>query len=333
MRTKLQAQPQDKVNQISKNSKQIQRDSQPSKSTSTSPKSSPESQNKQSTVTKVTKKKELKPPKAPKPEKKESINLKVLLANTYDPDKLPDPTGWYMSEKLDGVRCYWDGKGNLYSRNGKVFYPPKYFVDELPQGFELDGELWTKRDDFQKCVSIVKRQDENDEWKSIKYMIFDAPGMKESGFSERYKKICQIVSKSKSQYLVALEHRICEGREDLMQEMERITSAGGEGVMLREPNSLYEQKRSNNLLKVKNFDDAEALIIGHEPGEGRLKGLLGALRVRDDEGKEFKIGSGFNDAQRADPPKIGQRVTFKYMGKSKGGIPRFPIYLRVHLGL
>jgi len=70
-----------------------------------------------------------------------------MLAQVYDPDKLPDPSGYYMSEKLDGVRCYWNGK-QLCSRNGKAFYPPKYFIEALPKDFELDGELWTTRDDF-----------------------------------------------------------------------------------------------------------------------------------------------------------------------------------------
>jgi DNA ligase 1 len=69
-----------------------------------------------------------------------------MLADVYDPEK-HDPTGWYMSEKLDGVRCYWDGK-NLYSRNGNKFYPPAYFKAALPKDFHLDGELWTKRNDF-----------------------------------------------------------------------------------------------------------------------------------------------------------------------------------------
>lgn len=114
-------------------------------------------------------------------------DIKAMLASVYEPEK-NDPTGWYMSEKLDGVRCIWDGK-NLYSRNGNKFYPPSYFKAALPKDFQLDGELWTKRDDFQKCVSIVKRQDENDEWKTITYMVFDAPAMGKATFTERYTKL------------------------------------------------------------------------------------------------------------------------------------------------
>ncbi len=115
--------------------------------------------------------------------------------------------------------------------------------------------------------------------------------------------------------------------------MDKVTGAGGEGVMLRNPNSKYETKRSDQLLKVKKFEDAEAVVIGHEPGTGRLTGLMGAIRVREANGTEFKIGSGFNDAQRAKPIKIGKTVTFKFMGRSKIGCPRFPIFMREHPGM
>lgn len=238
-----------------------------------------------------------------------------------------------MSEKLDGVRCYWDGT-TLYSRNGKKFYPPKKFIEGLPKDFTLDGELWTKRADFQRCVSIVKRQDENEDWlKEVKFMIFDAPGIGQMPFEERLKKINEVLSQSKNPYVQLLEHKLCKSKEHLMNEMDLVIEDGGEGVMLRKPDSKYEHKRSDKLLKVKKFDDAEATVIAYEPGEGRLKGLMGAIRVKSDDGKEFKIGSGFNDKQRANPPKIGSRITFKYMGKSNLGIPRFPIYMREHPGM
>ncbi len=70
---------------------------------------------------------EIKEAKSPK------ADLKVMLASVYEPEK-HDPTGWYMSEKLDGVRCIWDGK-NLYSRAGNKFYPPPYFKAALPKDF------------------------------------------------------------------------------------------------------------------------------------------------------------------------------------------------------
>ena len=104
--------------------------------------------------------------------------ISVMLAHNYDPEK-HDPTGWLMSEKLDGVRCYWNGK-NMYTRNGNPFYAPDEFKAKLPK-IALDGELWTNRDDFQKIVSIVRRQDkDSEEWKKIKFMVFDAPLVKGS---------------------------------------------------------------------------------------------------------------------------------------------------------
>lgn len=115
--------------------------------------------------------------------------------------------------------------------------------------------------------------------------------------------------------------------------MDKVTGDGGEGMMLRHPDSLYETKRSKQLLKVKKFEDAEAVVIGHEPGTGRLVGMMGAVRVREDNGTEFKVGSGFNDKQRRAPPKIGTKITFKFMGRSTGGVPRFPIYMREYHGI
>jgi len=82
-----------------------------------------------------------------------------MLAHVYDPEK-NDPTGWLMSEKLDGVRCYYDGVGKLYTRTGNPFYVPDWWKKNLPK-IAMDGELWTGRDDFQRCVSIVRKQDLN----------------------------------------------------------------------------------------------------------------------------------------------------------------------------
>lgn len=94
--------------------------------------------------------------------------------------------------------------------------------------------------------------------------------------------------------------------------MDVVLKAKGEGMMIKDPDSKYERKRSGFLLKCKKFDDAEATIIGIEKGTGRLAKLMGAIRVKTDAGIEFKIGSGFDDSQRAKPPKIGKRVTYKF---------------------
>jgi DNA ligase-1 len=93
---------------------------------------------------------------------------------------------------------------------------------------------------------------------------------------------------------------------------DNIIGGKGEGVMIKDPKSHYEGRRSYSLLKVKRFEDAECKVIGHNRGTGRCADMLGALQVEEADGKRFKIGSGFNDAQRRKPPKIGSTVTFKF---------------------
>lgn len=143
-----------------------------------------------------------------------------------------------MSEKLDGVRCYWDGK-KLYTRNGKPFYPPDFWINSLPKDICLDGELWTGRNDFQNTVSIVRRQDKNDEWEKVQYKVFDAPKLNMT-FSERYNKLKEVINEKEYPYVKLVEHKICESKDMLFEELELITKELGEGVMIRDPNSYYE---------------------------------------------------------------------------------------------
>ena len=113
------------------------------------------------------------------------------------------------------------------------------------------------------------------------------------------------------------------------EEMKKVMDLEGEGLMIKDPASYYENRRSESLLKVKKFDDAEAIVLAHEAGTGRCWNMLGALRVRHCvSGVVFKVGSGFTDAQRRKPPKIGCKITFKHQGVTKDNVPRFPIFLR-----
>jgi DNA ligase-1 len=115
----------------------------------------------------------------------------------------------------------------------------------------------------------------------------------------------------------------------LLAERDRVVREGGEGLMLRQPESAYEPGRSPTLLKVKPYDDAEATVIAHEPGKGKFAGKLGALRVRTDDGREFSVGSGFTDVERESPPPVGTVITYRFEGLTAKGLPRFPSYLRV----
>lgn len=256
--------------------------------------------------------------------------IDLLLAQSWDSSM--DPKGWLMSEKLDGVRSYWNGK-LLISRQGHPYLAPSFFTEGFPTDTSLDGELWVGRKQFQRCVSIVRRCDTDkhdfEEWKQVKYLVFDAPSLKKP-FEERLTYIQCLAERVASPYLSAHPHRNCEGTEHLNNELKRINDLGGEGLMLRQPGSLYECKRSRTLLKVKSFQDAEAVVIAHEPGHGKNEGLLGALRVRTADGREFKVGTGLSDADRKNPPAVGAHITYKFQELTVAGIPRFPSFLRVH---
>ena len=247
----------------------------------------------------------------------------LLLAHNYE-DSI-DPTNWLISEKLDGVRAYWDGK-KFISRLGNEFYAPNWFTKGLPD-FKLDGELWAGRKQFQKTVSIVRRFDAGDEWKQIKYFVFDAPAQN-SEFEQRLQKIDEYFKKNEAPYVEILEQKICKNKKYLQEELEKIIAVGGEGLMLRQAGSLYEVGRSSTLLKLKRFYDAEAKVIKHIAGKGKFKGMLGALRVITPEGVEFSVGTGFTDAERKIPPKIESTITYRYQELTNAGVPRFPSFVR-----
>ena len=126
-----------------------------------------------------------------------------------------------------------------------------------------------------------------------------------------------------------LTHAACRDAAHVLDELAKIEDLGGEGLMLRKPESAYVAGRSSTLLKVKSFLDAEAVVVGHEPGKGKLAGKLGAVVAKLPNGKRFSIGTGFSDKERHDPPPLGATVMFRYQELSDKGIPRFPTYVRV----
>lgn len=248
----------------------------------------------------------------------------LLLAERWD--NAQDLAGWWLSEKLDGVRAYWDGR-SLISRLGNRFHAPDWFLAGLPET-PLDGELWIARKAFQRTVGIVRRQDKSDLWKEVRYVAFDAPGV-DGPFEERLAAVRAHVERTRPPYLSAHDHDVCAGLDHLRAELARVEALGGEGLMLRQPQSRYEVGRSLTLLKVKSFRDAEARVLEHQPGAGRHKGRLGALFVELLDGTRFSVGTGFSDAERESPPPIGAVVSFRYQELSEAGVPRFPSYVGV----
>ncbi len=250
----------------------------------------------------------------------------VLLAHSWQNDT--DLTGWWMSEKLDGVRAYWDGTRFL-SRQGNPFYAPAWFTEKLPD-YPLDGELFGGRKKFQTTVSIVRRQDQSDDWKQLAFVIFDAPSL-DAPFEDRIAHCERFVEDVAPPYAEWLPHEPCQGVQHLRKELARVEGLGGEGLMLRQPGSRYEVGRSYTLLKVKSFHDDEARVIGHQPGAGRHKGRLGALEVELRNGTRFSVGTGLSDAERESPPALGSIITFRYQELSNDGVPRFPSYVGVRI--
>jgi DNA ligase-1 len=246
----------------------------------------------------------------------------VLLAHKWETDH--DPTGWWMSEKLDGIRAYWDGEA-FVSRLGNKFFAPDWFIEDLPAD-TLDGELWVGRKLFQKTTSIVRSGAAGQEWKTVQYVVFDAPNAK-GGFEDRIAHAEKVLARAGCAHARFLEHVKCEGFDHLREELKRVEGLGGEGLMLRKPGSKYEVGRSSSLLKVKTFHDAEARVIGHAPGTGKHKGRLGALICELADGVTFNVGTGFSDAEREAPPQIGGLITFRYQELSNDGVPRFPSYV------
>ncbi|MFP2930196.1 DNA ligase [Pyxidicoccus sp. 3LG] len=250
----------------------------------------------------------------------------LLLAHSWENDV--DLTDWWMSEKLDGVRAYWDGK-RFWSRLGNEFFAPAWFTAGLPD-FPLDGELFGGRKRFQRTVSIVRRQDRSDDWKELVFVAFDAPAV-DAAFEQRLEHCRHWMEKAKPAYARWHEHERCQGTPHLRKELERVEGLGGEGLMLRKPGSRYEAGRSHTLLKVKTFKDDEARVVGHVAGAGRHKGRLGALEVELRNGKRFSVGTGLSDAEREAPPPVGTVITFRYQELSDDGVPRFPSYVGVRI--
>ena len=250
----------------------------------------------------------------------------LLLAHTWESDT--DLTNWWLSEKLDGVRAYWSGDERRFlSRQGNVYHAPAWFTEGLPN-VPLDGELWIDRKAFQRTVSIVRRHDQSEHWREVRFVVFDAPAAK-GRFETRQDFLATTLCEHQPQFARVLNQERCRGLLHLREELSRITSLGGEGLMLRQPGSRYEVGRSNTLLKAKLFSELDAQVVEHLAGQGRHRDRMGALLVQLTNGLRFNVGTGFTDAQRETPPTVGTIITVRYQELTDRGVPRFPSFVRV----
>ncbi len=248
-----------------------------------------------------------------------------LLLLTKDPGDV-DVSGWYVSEKLDGVRAYWNGS-ELLSRRGNAFATPLWFTRGLPP-FELDGELWTARGEFEAIVSIVSRDRPHPDWKRITYNIFEVPNAP-GDFDARLERLRGWLAEHPAGPIRIILQVPCRNRKHLRAMLAEVETKGGEGLVVRNPRTPYQTGRNAAALKVKSFDDMEGRVVGYRAGTGKFAGKTGALQVEIAGGIRFYVGSGLKDRERERPPPLGSIITFKHQGFTGNGIPRFASFLRV----
>lgn len=210
-----------------------------------------------------------------------------------------NPAGSLVSEKYDGICAIWDGEA-LTTRDGNRLHAPAWFVAGLPR-CELCGELWCGRGAFQTVLSICQSQGDEERWRAVRYMVFDGPPC---GLGE---------------YAEPVRRFAVSGRPELDAARDAIVAGGGEGVVIRDRTGVDH--------KYKPIQDDDAVVIAHVKGKGPNARRLGALLVRDRDGREFRLGAGLSDADRDAPPAIGRVVVFRFQGRTSSGKPRFASFV------
>ena len=268
------------------------------------------------------------------------------------------PVDWsenvFMQPKLDGVRCviYLDEKENIrcFSRTGKEFHNLQHIKDSLTEFFKmetefsantdvvLDGELYNHdlRDNFEKIISLVRKQKptESDKLEAAELVQFHCYDYIETVMNQPYGyRMNQLVTSNMYSYCVKYVPTTFVNSQASanLQHCENLAS-GYEGSILR-LDKPYQQKRSYNLQKFKDFQDTEALIVGYEEGKGKREGTLGKFLMQDDDGNKFGCppGKGYNYAALTDilnniGDYMGQRATFTYFERTQYGSYRHPMF-------
>ena len=238
------------------------------------------------------------------------------------------PQGFGVSEKFDGVRAVWDGR-LLRFRSGRAIAAPAWFLSALPQ-VALDGELWMARGAFDRLSGVVRQTEPDDRaWRAVKYLVFDAPGHA-APFAQRMAFMQSALTQAQQPWLMPVEQHPVNDARALLARLQETVRQGVERLMLHRAYALWQPGRTDALFKLKPELDEEGLVVGHQPGQGRLKGQTGALLLQMPSGQRFALGSGLSDALRRDPPPVGAWVTYRYRDRTPSGLPRFASFLRVH---
>lgn len=251
----------------------------------------------------------------------------LMLADVYHAGDAIDLSAYWVSEKFDGVRGYWDGH-HLWTRGGTRVQTPAWFTAGWPTT-PLDGELWAGRGRFEMASATVRSTAADDPaWRQMHLMVFDLPS-DPGTFDQRLQKLRALFAQQQPTTLRMVEQFHVRSPAELLQKRDAVVAGGGEGLVLHRGSSHYRAERNDDLLKFKPNDDAEARVVGYVPGKGKYRGMIGALEVERGDGLRFRIGSGLSDAERRRPPAIGTTITYLYNGLTANGVPRFARFQRV----
>lgn len=256
-----------------------------------------------------------------------TLPLAIRYSDAVKQSEELDFTFYLISEKLDGIRAYWTGT-ELLTRKGHKIIAPKWFTVDFPN-VALDGELWAGRGGFNKVMNTVLDKTPNDEqWRDISFMVFDLPNSPDV-FLKRYYEYSILVNQLGLANLNSVEHFSVSGESELFLMLDKITDESGEGVILRRVGASYQAGRSDALIKLKVHQDKEAVVIGYSQGKGKYVGAVGALIVKNEEGVQFKIGSGLTDKLRKNPPALGSIITYRFNDYTNNRVPKFARYIAV----
>jgi len=251
----------------------------------------------------------------------------LLLASEYSQD-IP-LQGYWVCEKYDGIRAYWNGQ-QLISRNGLIISLPATLRQQLPS-IPIEGELWLGRGQFGALQSLIQQQNPNaKQWQTLRFMVFDLPEAAGS-YRQRYQRLQQLIEGKP--FLQLPTYQPYSNQLALERQLAELSDNGGEGLMLRDPDALYLATRSKALIKYKSYQDGEAEVVAYSQGQGKYQNMVGALVVKDAQGRLFKLGSGLTEQQRATPPAIGSMVHYRYNGLTSKGKPRFARFVRQYQAL
>jgi len=273
----------------------------------------------------------------------EAENIKAMLAHKYNEDKADYPA--FIQPKLDGVRCLFTAKG-AFSRANNMFMNVEHIEQALKPFFAknptaiLDGELYNHelKDDFEKIISLVKKKKPTDDDKLeaaelVEYHVYDVASMTIAGYATRLNYLNSEVYSKLTWPIMHVDAKVAHDTDDAVEFHAKNLKLGYEGSIYRSWSGRYKGTRSWDLMKFKDFHDAEATIIGYEIGKGKREGTLGKFIMQDHEGVEFGCppGKGYNYKDLANMLEnihdyIGQWATFTYFERTKAGSYRHPHY-------